>query len=254
MKNFRALTAIILAVICLFAFAGCDKNESSGKPTETTEHIEVTGEADNKEFDLRDLHSYDLENGNEFAGAWTITSGAGSKLGDFIYIFDGKSNADLIVGTTGYCGKYSLNESEKTFTCQLMFGINGQYTYEKNGDDEIVLTNSKSKETTTLTRAASVDILPIPMQNADIDSALLGAWESESGEYYYFDKSGIMYQNQYGTMFTYYKYSAKDGKLTAVSNMGEEEDQTDNFKYSVSNDVLTIDGYEYTKTSTDDLV
>lgn len=253
MKKFKALTAAVLAVLCLLAFAGCDKNEGSGEQTSSTEHIEVTGEADNKEFDLRDLHSYDLENGNEFAGAWKITAGTGSKLGDFVYIFDGKSDADLVVGTTGYFGKYSLNESEKTFTCQLMFGINGVYTYEKNGNDEIVLTNTASKETTTLTRITSFDILPIPMQNADIDSALLGAWESESGEYYYFDKSGIMYQNQYGTMFTYYKYSAKDGKLTAVSNMGEEEDQTDTFEYTVNDEEMIIDGYEYTKTTTDKL-
>lgn len=254
MKRIKALTAAVLAVMCLFAFAGCDNNKNSDESTSTTEHIEVTGEAENKEFDLRDLHSFDLENGNEFAGAWKITAGAGSKLGDFIYIFDGKSKADLIVGTTGYCGKYSLNESEKTFACQLMFGINGQYTYEKNGDDEIVLTNSQSKETTTLTRVSSFDILPIPMKDADIDDALLGAWESDSGEYYYFDKSGIMYQNQYGTMFTYYKYSAKDGKLTAVSNMGEEEDQTDTFEYSVTEEELIIDGYEYTKVSVLDLI
>lgn len=254
MKKIKAIIAVMLAATCMCAFAGCETNESSNEQPETTEHIEVTAEAEKKDFDLRDLHSFDLENGDEFAGAWTITAGAGSKLGDFIYIFDGKSDADLIVGTTGYCGKYSVDENAKAFVCQLMFGINGAYTYEKNGDDEIVLTNSGSKETTTLTRVASVDFLPIPMQDAKIDNGLLGAWKSEDGEYYYFDKSGIMYQNQYGTMFTYYKYSASDGKLTAVSNMGEEEDQTDTFEYTVKGDELIIDGYEYTKITTDELI
>lgn len=253
MKKFKAMFAVVLAAMCAAAFAGCDTDKGSSSSVESTEHIEVTETQNNKDFDLVSLHSFDLENGNEFAGAWKITAGAGSKLGDFSYVFDGKSNADLIVGTTGYCGKYALDKDKKTFTCQLMFGINGQYTYEKNGDDEIVLTNTDSKETTTLTRIASLDFVPIPMKDAEIDEALLGAWESEDGECYYFDKSGIMYQNQYGTMFTYCKYSAKDGKITAVSNMGEEEDQTETFEYTVSGDELIIEGYEYSRTSTDNL-
>ncbi|MCH5296140.1 MAG: hypothetical protein J1E85_00560 [Ruminococcus sp.] len=254
MKKFKAIFAVVLAAMCVCMFAGCDKSESINEPTESTEHIEVTGEAENKDFDLKSLHSFDLKNGNEFAGAWKITAGTGSKLDNFVYIFDGKSSANLVVGTTGYCGKYALDKTEKTFTCQLMFGINGQYTYEKNSDDEIVLTNIESKETTTLSRIASFDMVPIPMQNAKIDNAILGAWKSENGEYYYFDKSGIMYQNQYGTMFTYYKYSAKDGTITAVSNMGEAEDQTETFEYTVTDEELIIDGYEYIKTSTDDLI
>lgn len=254
MKKIKAIIAVMLTAMCMCAFAGCEQDESSNEQLATTEHIEVTAEAEKKDFALRNLHSFDLKNGDEFAGVWKITSGAGSKLGDFVYIFDGKGTANLIVGTTGYCGKYELDESAKTFTCQLMFGINGAYTYEKNDDDEIVLTNSGSKETTTITRVASFDVLPIPMQDAKIDNDLLGAWKSEDGEYYYFDESGIMYQNQYGTMFTYYKYSAADGKLTAVSNMGEEEDQTDTFEYTVKGDELIIDGYEYTKIPTDELI
>lgn len=253
MKKFKAIFAIVISALCVFAFAGCDDNPSSSEPTESTEHIEVTETQNNKEFDIRNLHSFDLENGDEFAGAWQITAGAGAKLGDFVYVFDGKDSANLIAGTTGYCGKYVLDESAHTFTCQLMFGINGVYTYEKNSNDEIVLTNSDSKETTTLTRVASFDVLPIPMEDAEIDNDLLGAWKSESGEYYYFDESGIMYQNQYGTMFTYYKYSAKDGVLTAVSNIGKEE-QNETFEYTVTGEELIIDGYEYTKTSTDELI
>lgn len=254
MKIFKTTISAMLALLCVFAFAGCENNKSSSEPTESTEHIEVTTQADKKEFDLRTLHSYDLENGDEFAGAWQITAGAGSKLEDFVYIFSGSGSANLIVGTTGYCGKYGLDKNAKTFTCQLMFGINGQYTYEKHGDNEIVLTNTESKETTTLSRIASFDMIPIPMQDAKIDDALVGAWESESGEYYYFDKSGIMYQNQYGTMYTFYKYSAENGVITAVSNMGEEEDQTDTLEYSVTDDELVIDGYEYFKTTTDKLI
>lgn len=254
MKKFKAIFALVLASMCLLAFAGCDNNGSSSEPTESTEHIEVTTQTEKKEFDLRSLHSYDLENGDEFAGVWQITAGAGSKLENFVYIFNGSGSANLIVGTTGYCGNYGLDENAKTFTCQLMFGINGQYTYKKNSDDEIVLTNTDSEETTTLSRIASFDMIPIPMQDAVIDDALVGAWESESGEYYYFDENGIMYQNQYGTMFTFYKYSAENGVITAVSNMGEEDDQTDTFEYSVTDDELIIDGYEYFRTTTDKLI
>lgn len=254
MKKFKAIFAFVLASMCLLAFSGCDDKESPGKTAETTEHIEITEAQNNGEFNIKDLHSFDLENGDEFSGAWQITAGAGSKLGNFVYMFDGKGSANLIVGTTGYCSEYSLDENAKTFTCQLMFGINGSYTYKKSSDDEIVLTNNNSKETTTLSRLASFDIIPIPEQDAVIDDKLIGVWKSDSGEFYYFDNGGIMYQNQYGTMYTFYKYSAKDGIITAVSNMGEEEDQTDTLKYSISDDILTIDGYEYTKASTDELI
>ncbi len=233
MKNLTIkILSIFFAAAAVFAVAGCDTASD--------------------EFTISSLHSYDIENGDVFAGAWQITDGTGSQLSHMVYLFSGDGSAVLIIGTTGYCETYTLDTDNSEFTCQLMFGINGNYTYKADGES-IVLTNIDSGETTTITRLASFDMIPLPDSDASIDDELVGAWMSEDGEYFYFDESGIMYQNQYGAVYTYFSYSAKDGKITAVYNAGSG-DITDEYEYSVSGDTLTFDGYEYERTTTDNLL
>lgn len=259
MKKFTiSLLSIILAALSACAFSGCDSESSSQPQPETTvETTEAeatepqTTEALPEEFVLSQLHSYDMENGDAFAGVWQITDGVGSDYSSMVYLFDGFGNSTLIMGTTGYCGPYENDTAKNTFTCKLMFGINGTYSYKADGD-AIVLTNTESGDTTTITRLVSYDFIPLPDADASIDDALVGAWMADDGECFYFDDSGIMYQNQYGAMFIYYSYSANDGKITAVYDMGSG-DETEEFEYSVKDDVLTLDGYEYSRTTADEL-
>jgi hypothetical protein len=243
------ILAISLAAVAVCAFVGCDQGSSSSD-TSSNDTAQTTAQTSTDEsFNIKNLHSYDIENGDEFAGVWTITDGTGSQLESFSYLFDGSGTANLITGTSGYCGTYEISDGE--FTCQLMFGINGTYTYTAT-DSTITLTNTETEETTTISRVASFDIIPQPIENFSIDNDLLGAWESTTGEFYYFDENGVMYQNQYQTMYTYYAYSASDGKLSCVSYIGEEKNE-DSYDYTVNGDTLTIDSFEYTKISTDDL-
>jgi hypothetical protein len=248
MKNLfcKATSIILLSAIAVISFAGCGKEESSSSSEITESTVSETNANDTLkiETDIAALHSYDDENGNAFAGAWRIDSGVGEDLNSFMYLFDGDGKADLIIDNVGYCGEYALTSS--SFVCQLMVGINGTYTY-KIGDNQIILTNIETSEQTTLVKIDDFNMLPNPIENPIIDEELLGAWKSEDGEFYYFDKQGIMYHNQFGTIYNYGTYSAKDGVLNSTYKMYDDVDEDS--EYSIEGDTLKIGEYEYTKIS-----
>lgn len=258
--SIKLLSLIVsAAAVISFTACGCDNSSSGTDNTSSAEQTQTTTAATAvTETDISALHTFDAENGDDFAGAWQITDGTGSQYESFVFLFDGHGSADLIVGNMGYCGKYTFGtgeagtetEGKDLFDCHLMFGINGTYTYEIN-DEKAVLTDIDTGETTTISKVISFDCIPIPDENPVVDEALFGAWLSDNGEYYYFDKNGIMYQNQFSTMFIYAAYSAKDGKLTATYLMNEEN--TDEYNYSVEGDTLTLDEYTYTRISADEL-
>lgn len=246
-KLISSFLAISSIAVILFSASGCDNDSSSGSEENTTAAaatVEATTAA-TEENVLESLHSY-KENADDFAGAWKISEGSGSQFESFVYLFDGNGKANLVMGTTGYISTYSASKTDKQLTCQLMYGINGIYDYEKENDDTIVLTNTSSEETTTLTKIDNFSVLPTAQENPIIDDKLVGAWKSDNGEYFYFDKNGIMYQNQFSMAYTYYTYSAADGKINAVSDMGSGEQNTE-YEYTVDGDTLTLNGDAYTK-------
>ena len=262
MKNSVKMICILLAFSLVAVFAGCSDNKESSDINPTDEFIEVTTaepasepmpdpEEVVAEFDLTALHAVDYD-GNEFAGAWKITDGEGSQFESFVYMFDGSTSAYLMTGTMGYCGKYELDTAKKQFTSQLMFGIDGCYNYEFSDDKStVVLTNTDGGKTTTLEKIVSFSYIPIPDSEPVIDKELLGAWSDENGEYLYFEKNGIMYETQLGVSFTFYSYSAQDGTIDAVYYMKDKETET--MTYSVDGDTLTLNDYEYTRVSVDEL-
>ena len=253
----KKILSFILTCGIILSFTGCGENTENSEIIETTSLVdENTVKVNDIKADLNSLQTYDLENGNEFAGAWKITDGEGSQYESFVYLFDGEKYASIVIDTMGYIGKYTIStddEGKEIFSAQLMFGINGNYTFEISEDkNTIILTNEETQAETTLERIASFNCIPIPDENAKIDTNLLGAWKSDDGEYYYFDESGIMYQNQYGSIFTYFTYSAENSVITATYSMGEEE--TDTYEYSIQGNTLTLNGYTYKKIPASELI
>lgn len=258
MKLLIKILCAVLALSSIAVFAGCGEDDDS--LVATTSAIEETTE-DSKmnvtdQADLSKLHAINYE-GDEFAGAWQIVDGEGSKYKSFVYVFDGNKKAYLVIGTTGYIENYSIEsktengQTESIFTAQMMFGINGSYTYQFSEDkNELTLTNTKTKKTTTLNKLATFSYVPIPDPEPVVDEALLGAWKDDNGEYYYFDKSGIMY-NSYGVTFMYAKYSAKDSKVTYTFTSNKEE--TNAVDYSVKGDTLTFNGNPFKKIQVSEL-
>ncbi len=264
MKNkIISSVSLILCIFTLFAFSGCNENTSSSKPqsAETTavpaaENV-TSAPSDNNSFDLNTLHTFDPESEDPFSGVWSITEGQGSQYEGFAYLFDGDGGAILFTGNTGYHEKYILDtdeNGEQTFTAQLMFGINGVYTYEFNSsNNEVVLTNTDSEQKTTMKKIENYSPVPSAPEKPETDKNILGAWKSEDGEYFYFDQSGIMYQNLYNTMFTYAVYSAKDGKIVAEYSTGVEN-TSDKYDYSVDGDTLTLNDFKYNRIDVEELL
>lgn len=261
MKHYLRITTAILAVGMMIGFAGCGNGTKD--PSSATEQTTIpattlaqttapstAAQAPEKTIELSALTPI-RENGDDFAGTWKITDGVGDQYENFVYQFDGNGVARLIVGTMGYLQKYQLDTDSKTFTAQLMFGINGAYTYETAADKAtITLKNKKSGDTTTLTRLDGYTCIPAG-EKGDTDEKLLGAWQDEAGGYLYFDQSGVMYELQKGMTFTFYTYSAKDGVISGSYDMDGKQEI--NYKYTVSEDALTYNDYKYTRCSATDI-
>lgn len=253
MKNtFKRILSFILAVSTVCIFAGCDDDKKQSSSSSQNESSTSTTDI---ETDIKALHYYDPDSTDPFSGAWQITDGVGSDLESFVFLFDGYEAASLVVGSTGYVGTYSVDETEdgETFTTQLLFGLDGTYTYEFSDENtNVVLTNTADNSTTTMQKVASFDCIPIPDTEPKIDEALLGAWESDNNETLYFDKSGIMYQNYIDFMYYYYKYSAEDSVVTATYY--DPDEYTTDYDYSIDGDTLDFGGTLYTRIPASEIV
>ena len=258
MKKLFTLGSILLAAALTLCCAGCgeeasSKEEATSSASSKATADELTDFDGTVKTDLSKLHEVDYENGNAFAGAWKITEGQGDQFQSFTFVFDGKDNAYMMIGSMGYCGKYELNEDTKIFGTQQAVGLNGTYTYTFSDDNNTVeLYDTETKLTTKMQKLVSFTFIPRAEPDSEIDPALLGAWKDESGGYIYFEDNGIMYETQKAISFTFYTYSAKNGVVDNTYYMLEAEKGS--YKYKVDGDKLTYNGYTYTRISADELV
>ena len=254
-KIHSKIILLLLIALTAAAFSGCGENgsSSSGQQTtapatsaqETTQAETPTSNNENTNFPFPKY----AENGDDFTGTWKITEGEGSQYGSFTFSFNGEGRAAMVIDNAGYFGKYEIEEKngKNTFTTQMIFGLNGEYTYKLSNDkNTITLTNNEDNSATTMQRLEDFDCVP-SVESVKIDEDLLGAWKSEDEEYFYFDESGIMYHNQYNTMFNYAAYTAENSKITATYSMGGE--MTDEYEYSLEGGTLKLNGYEYERIS-----
>lgn len=254
-KIYAKIISLLLVVLTAAAFSGCGDNGSSSSVQQTTAPVTTVQETTKADAPKSNNENTNLpfpkyaENGDDFTGAWKITEGEGSQYGSFVFSFNGEGRAAMVIDNSGYFGKYEVEQKngKNTFTTQMIFGLNGEYTYKLSGDkNTITLTNNEDNSATTMQRVESFDCVP-SVENVKIDEDLLGAWKSEDEETFYFDESGIMYHNQYNTMFNYAAYTAENSKITATYSMGGE--MTDEYDYSINGDSLKLNGYEYKRIS-----
>lgn len=251
----RMVLLITAAALTLTAavFAGCGGQSSSAPETTAAQETTVASAVEEvkKEVNLSDLHAINYE-GNDFAGAWRITEREGDTYEKFVYMFDGDSKAYLMMGTVGYCSNYQINPDIKQFAAQLAFGINGKYTYEFSEDkSSVTLTDVDTKSVTKLEKIMSFAYIPLPEKDAVIDDALVGAWADDSGGYLFFDNQGILYETQKGLSFTFYNYSAEDGKVKVKYYDPDEEHAS--YDYQLKDDKLTFNNYQYERVSASEL-
>ncbi len=258
MKKLHTKIIAILLVLSAAAFSGCGNTSSESSDTSKTELTtqatqETTAPSQVTDDSLMSLLGIDRENGDEFAGEWKIAGGEGSQFKKFTFCFDGNGKASLVLDNAGYFGKYELKgeNGKKRIKTQLVYGLNGEYTYKFSEDkSQVVLTLIEDSSTTTIERVKDFNCVPSPGKTK-IDKALLGAWKSENEESFYFAENGVMYHNLYNTMFNYAVYLAENSKINAVYKM--ESDMTEEYEYSVKGDTLTIDGFEYKRVDASEL-
>lgn len=273
-KFFTRIICTVLAVCSAMAMAACgnQSKEESSAAAETTAATEaaVTAEATaaaeadepttvdlaniKYEADLTKLHTL-TKPGDLFTGYWHITDGIGKKLTHFVFSFDGNKNAYLLIGTSAFIGVYGIHviDGKDTFSTKLMYGLNGDYTYEFSKDKKTaVLTNTANNQTTTIEKLDSFTCIPKPMENFEIDEKLLGAWADDNGAYLYFGKDGIMYNCQKNIAFTFYTYTASNGKIRAAYSMDTEMEEEDT--YSFKDGKLIFNNYPYYRISAENLL
>ena len=256
-KIYAKIISLLLIAVTAAVFSGCGDNGSSSSvqqnttseasAQETTQASTSNGNSANKNSKLP-FPKY-AENGDDFTGAWKITESEESQTVSFVFSFNGEGRVAMVVDNSGFFGKYEVENKngKNTFTTQMIYGLNGEYTYELSDDKKTIkLTKNEDNLKTTMQRLESFDCVP-NAENTKIDEKLLGAWKSDDEEYFYFDESGIMYHNLYNTTFNYAAYTAEDSKITATYSMGGE--MSDEYEYSVEGDNLKLNGYNYKRIS-----
>ena len=258
------LVCMALALCTAVLLAACGDNAqgsaasgaetTAAKPTRATLPPHTTMSPTANEADLTKLHAF-KEPGDLFTGYWKITEGTGSQLESFVFAFDGNGVAYLLIGNQGYIATYAVHtkDSKDVFTTQMLFGLNGDYTYAFSKDKQsVVLTSLLDNSTTTMQKLDSFSSIPAPPENPVTDAALLGAWKDDTGEYLYFDKNGIFYETQANVSFVFAAYSAADGKVTTRYKMKDVAEDTASYK--VQGGTLTYNGSDYTRIPANELL
>ena len=163
MKRLMRILTLSLACAAAVSLAACSNGESSSSEVQTTAaetdatHDEAASDTKTaRDVNLTDLHAINYD-GNEFAGAWHITErDEGETYRSFTYVFDGDSTCYLMMGSMGYISNYELNTDINQMATQMVFGINGKYTYEFSDDNNtLTLTDADTKKQTKLEKYMS---------------------------------------------------------------------------------------------------
>lgn len=241
MKKLISLSIILMLILSIFTLAGCgDNNTNAGETTDSTatseSEIQLSDFKNSKQM-LKYYFGTFVEGDNPLYGTW--------KMEDFDYIqfiFRNDGIAEMVMGTEGNFTELTIDESAKTITTNFYVALSGTYNYSLS-DDNQTLTLTSDEDTVVLTKQSPYNMVPKAPKNPVIDNNIIGWWASENGLVYYFGNDGIMYSDHI-SMETCYTYEAQNGKIAATYDLGGES--TINLTYSYADEVLTIDGNQFT--------
>lgn len=234
----RKIMAIAFVLCFLFIFAGC--SEDTSKEQNSTSNTE-------------EATSSQTQNDNSLIGTWQFVNEDGENHTLISYVFQDETTAVLAMGNVAYCSELKLEKNadgKDTLTAQLYYNINGTYVYEISNDGKTMnLTEEgvENGEKFVMKRVEDYKFMPDPPKNSKVDEKLIGTWKDKenTGITYTFNDNGTMENNSYDVMITYAQFSASDGKINYLYNLGTEVEDT--YEYSFDGDVLIIDNAEFVK-------
>ncbi len=237
MKKFISiLTAVLLFSSALF-LNGCNtvnKTQSS----KSTEKAQTSAE---KKGSVSELKSYLLEpvkGKNPLYGTWKIEG-----VDVVSFIFRNDNLAQMVMGTEADFASLSVDAENKTLSVSFVLGLNGDYSYNLSKDKKELTLTSKDKKI-KLIKQKDYNLIPKAPKNPEIDNKILGWWQNEDKQIYFFSDNGIMYSNNI-SMETCYSYNAKNGKINATYNYGG--DVKISLDYSCKKGNLIINGTKFKK-------
>ena len=237
MKKFVSiLTAVLLFSSALF-LNGCNtvnKTQSS----KSTEKAQTSAE---KKGSVSELKSYLLEpvkGKNPLYGTWKIEG-----VDVVSFIFRNDNLAQMVMGTEADFASLSVDAVNKTLSVSFVLGLNGDYSYKLSKDKKELTLTSKGKKI-KLIKQKDYNLIPKAPKSPEIDNKILGWWQNEDKQIYFFSDNGIMYSNNI-SMETCYSYNAKNGKINATYNYGG--DVKISLDYSCKKGNLIINGTKFKK-------
>lgn len=237
MKKFISiLTAVLLFSSALF-LNGCNtvnKTQSS----KSTEKAQTSAEKKGSVSELKSYLSEPVKGKNPLYGTWKIEN-----VDVVSFIFRNDNLAQMVMGTEADFASLSVDAVNKTLSVSFVLGLNGDYSYKLSKDKKELTLTSKDKKI-KLIKQKDYNLIPKAPKNPEIDKKILGWWQNEDKQIYFFSDNGIMYSNNI-SMETCYSYNAKNGKINATYNYGG--DVKISLDYSCKKGNLIINGTKFKK-------
>lgn len=193
---------------------------------------------------------------NSISGTYIIESAASESTDEEInqtyYVFDDEGNLTMLFGSMEFSGSYELTDENGASQITLdvsAANIYGTYSYSIVGNKFTGISIELYDTSGNVMRfvpAEYNDSVIEPIENASVDSALVGTWEDTSGYgvRYTFNEDSTLIMSGTGMIINGY-YTAADGELS-IEYMAASLVEND-AEYSVEGEVLTLNGMEFQK-------
>ncbi|MBQ4128648.1 MAG: hypothetical protein IJD68_02620 [Ruminococcus sp.] len=220
---------LLIALICLiltFTLCACNSTQ------ETVDPIENIGETT----------SLNQGSQNEIVGTW-ICDDINEKC---YFIFEDNGDAFAKWGTSTVYGYFDFEDETNLYDIDIPNFLYNEYKANIDGDE---MTLESDESSYTFKKATMPEVTIKAPTKLKTDESLIGDWQSEdSPECYRFNKDGtavITDVLNYATVDC--KYSCSDNKVTLYYMVTEEQDGSRELEYSLKNNILALNGYEYEK-------
>ncbi len=182
----------------------------------------------------------------------TVSNDADEEITQTYYIFDDDGNLKMLFGSLEFDGTYEIANEDGTSQITLNVqaaNLYGTYNYSVSGNKLTGISIEISDTSGNSMKFISADYENpdiAPIEDAKVDSALVGTWEDTGGYgvQYTFNDDSTLVMTGSGMIINSY-YSADNGQLN-IKYLADSLVEND-AEYSVDGETLTLNGMEFQK-------